>query len=93
MATMAGSRESWSIRFLGVGNRLAGTSWPDSLEMKMTRPQFFFSIPGKYFRCETDTTQHIYLEKSHPICVGDFLKPQEAFDPLILHCEHQQARS
>jgi hypothetical protein len=24
--------------------------WPDSLEMKMTRPQFFFSIPGKYFR-------------------------------------------
>jgi hypothetical protein len=38
----------------------------------MTRPEFFFSIPGKYFRCETDATQHIYLEKSHPICVGDF---------------------
>ena len=49
----------------------------------MTRPQIFFSIPGKYFRCETDTTQHIYLEKSHPICVEDFPKPQEAFDPLI----------
>jgi hypothetical protein len=58
--------------------------WPDLLEMKMTRPQFFFSIPGKYFRVRR-TPLSTFTEKSHSFCVGGFRERFNLEDAQVVH--------
>jgi hypothetical protein len=66
-----------------VGNRLRWNVLAGFAGNEYDATPVFLQHSRQIFSCEADTTLHIHLEKSHQICVEDFPKPQEAFDPLI----------